>query len=175
MVALQPSLGEVAMPIKIPVHLEVYDNYADGEIFWSKAIGRPETATLSEGFKLEAFQEIWFYKIPVLPDDPDPFERKPWPRTITWWDGQDDDEYWRIEYLAGDLVVGKHPTNPEFDLYTHIHPTLIRTVPWTYPGGRFGIASNGSKELEPPGAHFVKTVGVVRPKFEVVVKRWWNP
>lgn len=160
------------MPIEVPVEIEALDNYAAGEIFWSKAVGRPETNTLSEGFNLEASQETWLPK--AVPPDGIKWERLPLPRNVTWWDGREDEDYWRVNFWVASLERGE-TTDPRYNLYTYILPTLVRTVRWTYPGGRFGIASQGRKTLEPPGAHFVKRLGVVRPAFEVVIKAWWNP
>jgi hypothetical protein len=147
------------------------DNYAVGEIHRVKSLGRPDTTTLSEGFAFEASQEQWV-QTQTVPGTIK-FERFPIPRRVSWWDGKSDDERWRVAFLLGGLVAGQ-TVDPEYNLYTHILPSLQRSVQWSNPGGEFGVATTGYRTIDPPAAHFVKNPGIVHVSFEVVLRPFWS-
>ena len=143
--------------------------YAFGQIFWKKSLGRPNTATLSEGIVVEAWRDEmhlvgaiggaahWeVLRVPCVP---------------SWWDGKDDGKYWRVPYMVPNLTEGASNDGlPEHSTYTHIVPHLKPSTAWTVPGGRFGIGSAGLRAFEPPGVAFIKQKGPVYFPFEIVLK-----
>jgi len=143
--------------------------YAFGEIFWKKSLGRPNTATLSEGFAVEAWRDEmhlvgdvggsgrWeLLRVPCFP---------------SWWDGKDDGKYWRVPYMVPNLTEGASNDGlPEHSTYTYIVPHLKPGTAWAIPGGRFGIGSAGLRAVEPPRVAFIKKKGPVYFPFEVVLK-----
>ena len=143
--------------------------YAFGEIFWRKSLGRPNTTKLSEAITIEAWQDEEAHD---RPDHWTPFRG---PRYPAWWDGKDDGEYWRVSYMVPNLAEGlsvglPNDTEPPHIAYTHIVPQLKLDVPWQIPGSRFGIGNTGLRTLEPPGVAFVKPKTSVHFSFEVVLK-----
>jgi hypothetical protein len=144
----------------------VFDDYLFGEIFWRKAMGRPKTAKVSEGFLIQSWRNtkilapkpsglgtIWI-KIPHSP---------------IWWDGKDDAEYWRVPYLISAIPFGhrKDLVFGDFDEATFVVPGFS-DVPWEVPGGEFGIGHLGMRVFEPREAVFVKEKGSAHFSFEVV-------
>jgi hypothetical protein len=145
----------------------LFSQYALGEIFWKKAIGRPSTALLRDGFSIDASYEVWVL-LPV--EGGAAWERLLTPCIASWWDGKNDNEYWRVPFMVGKIPSGRTLDNdPLHSLYTHITPSLQRNVPWT-SGGRFGVGSLGIRTIEPHAAVFVKEEGAVNLSFEVVLK-----
>ena len=145
---------------------EILDRYAFGEIFWRKALGRPHTPSLSEGFEIEAWHDEWV--LVGTPGGAAHWQVLQAPYSPSWWDGQSDDEYWRVSFLVPNLVQG-HSIDGEHDEHTHVVPSIRRAVWWTCHGGPFGVAAAGMRKLEPPAAIFVKGEGGVHLSFEVVV------
>ena len=143
--------------------------YAFGEIFWKKSLGRPNTPTLSEGVTVES----WRVEMVLVGDIAGAARWQPLrvPYSPSWWDGKSDGEYWRVSYMVPNLTVGVTADGlPEHFENTYIVPQLKRDIPWKIPGGRFGIGSLGLRALEPPGVTFVKREESVRFSFEVVLK-----
>jgi hypothetical protein len=138
-------------------------DYVLGEIFWRKAIGRPTSAMLRDGVHLDASHEIWL----LVPVDGQPtWERINLPVAASWWDGNDDEEYWRVPFLVGPVESGiTNNPDPENFLFTHIVPSLNPAVRWTRPLG----AIPGVKSFKPASAVFVKPEGAVSISFEIVV------
>ena len=143
--------------------------YAFGEIFWKKSLGRPETVKLSDGIFVEAWREEkilvgdvggaahWqTIRVPYYP---------------SWWDGKDDGKYWRVSYMVPNMTVGFSADGlSEHSIYSFIVPHLKPDVAWKIPGGRFAIASVGLRVLEPPRVAFVKPDKAVHFSFEVVLE-----
>ena len=143
--------------------------YAFGQIFWKKSLGRPNTATLSEGLEVEA----WRVEMHLVGDVGGAAQWKPIrvPCSPSWWDGKDDGKYWRVPYMVPNLTEGASNDGlPEHSTYTHIVPHLKQSTAWTIPGGRFGIGSAGLRAFEPPGVAFIKNKGPVYFAFEVVLR-----
>ena len=140
----------------VPGVADTLSQYAYGEIFWKKSLGRPNTTKLSETVTVEAWRDEkllvgdiggaahWItIRVPYYP---------------SWWDGKDDGKYWRVSYMVPNLTVGLSVDGlTEHSTYTYIVPKLKLDIPWKIPGGRFGIGNTGLRTLEPPGVAFVKT------------------
>ncbi len=144
-------------------------DYAIGRITWPKRIGRPETATLSEGFVLTAFNEQWI-RVPVSPTA---FQWERWaaPRTVSWWDAPGDEASWSIAFIVGGLTDG-HLGDPRKDLYSGVIPAL-RDVRWT-PPLQFAVSLPGLRTLSPPSAIFIKGPTTVYLHFEVKLLPPWS-
>ncbi len=143
--------------------------YAFGEIFWKKALGRPNASRLSEGFTVEA----WRTEMVLVGDVGGAAHWQPVrvPYLPSWWDGKDDGAYWRVVYMVPNLPVGESSDGlPEHSTYTHILPHLRHDIGWEIPGGRFGIGSAGLRGLVPPEVVFVKKEAPVHFSFEVVLR-----
>src|SRR4051812_34924508 len=69
---------------------EISNEWIIGEIFWRKAIGRPNTLTLSAAFSISA----WTDTDPQAEDSPLPYK----PRLVELWDAKDDGEFWRVAF-----------------------------------------------------------------------------
>jgi hypothetical protein len=144
------------------------NRYAFGEIFWRKGLGRPNTVHLSDGFVIDA----WHEQMVLVGSIGGPAHWQPLrvPYTPSWWDGKDDDEHWRVTYMIPDLLRGETADGlTEHFEHTHIAPRLKREVPWTIPGGRFGIGHAGLRTLAPPAVVFVKKEASAHFSFEVVL------
>ena len=141
--------------------------YTMGEIYWRKAIGRPHTASLSEGFVIEAWRDEMILVGQV--GGAAHWQPVKSPYFPSWWDGKDDGEYWRVPFMIPNLKDGRS-SDGAHDEYTHIEPHFRENVWWRVPGGRFGIGSAGHRAFEPDKAVFVKLAGAVHLCFEVVTQ-----
>ena len=100
----------------------LFSQYALGEIFWKKSIGRPKTVLLRDGFSIDASHEIWEL-VPV--GSAAAWERLLAPCAASWWDGKDDNDYWRVPFMIGKIPSGRTLDNdPLHFLYAHIVPSL---------------------------------------------------
>ena len=72
---------------------DIVSQYAFGEIFWKKSLGRPDTTKLSDAVTVEAWREE-----EILVGNIGGAARWETIRALyypSWWDGKDDGEYWR--------------------------------------------------------------------------------
>lgn len=151
----------------VPGVADMLSQYAYGEIFWKKSLGRPNTSKLSEAATVDAWRDE-----KVLVGDIGGAAR--WktirvPYFPSWWDGKDDGKYWRVSYMVPNMTVGLSVDGlTEHSTYTYIVPQLKLDIPWKIPDGRFGIGNTGLRTLEPPSVAFVKTKNAVHFSFEVV-------
>ena len=148
---------------------ETLSQYAFGEIFWKKSLGRPDTTKLSEAVTVEA----WRDEKVLIGDIGGAAQWKTIrsPYYPSWWDGKDDGEYWRVSYMVPNLTEGLSVDGlSEHSTYTYIVPHMKLDIPWKIPGGRFGIGNLGLRALEPPRVAFVKTKKSVHFSFEVALK-----
>lgn len=144
--------------------------YAFGEIFWKKHLGRPSTLKLSDGFTMEA----WRDDVVLVGDIGASARWQPLrvPYQPSLWDGQDDDEHWRVSFMVPGLKAGASVDGlAEHSIYTHIVPHFQRAVSWTTDGGRFRLVPVGLRALDPPQVAFVKPQSLVHLIFEVVLTR----
>jgi hypothetical protein len=105
--------------------------YAFGEIFWKKSLGRPNTTKLSEAVTVEA----WRDEMVLVGDIGGAAHWQPIhvPYHPSWWDGKDDGEYWRVSYMVPNLTVGLSADGlAEHSTYTYIVPQLKRGIPWKF-------------------------------------------
>jgi len=142
------------------------DDCIFGEIFWRKAMGRPKTANLSSGVRVDSWRTTR-----ILNGTPSGVTSI-WlnvPHSPSWWDGKDDGEYWRVNYLISHIPDGhRHdPVFGDFEETTFIVPQF-ENVPWDVPGGKLGIGNAGMRVFEPRDAAFVKTPGAAHVSFEIV-------
>ena len=143
--------------------------YAFGEIFWKKSLGRPNTTKLSEAVTVEAWQDE-----EALVGDIGGGAH--WvtfrnPRFPSWWDGKDDGRYWRVSYMVPNLSVQVTVDGlPTHFRHTYIVPHLKPDTSWNIPSGKSVIANTGFRTLEPPRVVFVKTEKSAHFSFEVVRK-----
>ena len=145
----------------------IFSEYALGEIFWKKSIGRPRSVPLRDGFTIAASHEMWLLN--SVNGAPPTWERKNQPCASSWWDGKDDSDYWRVPFLIGRIPSGRtNDNNPQHFLYTHIVPSLDRSIAWSMPGGVAGIGALGFQDPSPTSAHFIKEEGAVHLSFEVL-------
>lgn len=144
-----------------------------GEIFWRKALGRPDTTTLSEGFEIKACYDKW--TTVGAPGSGSGVDiALPTPYGVSWWDGPSDNEYYRIWFIIPNLHDGR-ANDPKWNSYTHVMPVIRREVRWTVPGGLFGSGSVGVRRLEPQATAFVFGKDPVRLSFEVVLGLYTPP
>jgi hypothetical protein len=141
------------------------NSYAFGEIFWKKALGRPNTAKLSDGFVFDAWHDQqsldlktghWIhYGVPYV---------------VMLSDGKDDEDYWRVVYMVPRLAMGNAADGlREHDEYTHFVPGLAKGIAWSTPGGVFA-SGFGFRTLSPHQAVFVKGDQAVHYNFEVILQ-----
>ena len=127
-----------------------------------KALGRPDAATLSQGFLLQAWQEEI-----VMIGAPGSGEVRlitiRAPLSPSFWDGPSDDENWRISYLIRNLRQASS------DERTFIVPALKEDVAWDIPRGRLGIGGVGLRALKPSQVVFIKGEGPVYFSFEAAL------
>ena len=124
-----------------------FKTYAFGEIFWDKAIGRPQTASLSEGFTIEAWHDEKFLAGQIGGAAAWTTVRAP--HYPSWWDGHDDDKFWRVSFMVPDLHDGR-VTDGIHNRLTYIVPRLVgdvswwpRNRPWSLQGRRAGHRASG--------------------------------
>lgn len=138
---------------------KILGRYAFGEIFWKKALGRPNTANLSDGFEIDAKHfEVFSNYAPGGVVYPVSFDL---PYFASWWDGKDDDDHWRISFMVPNMIAGEP---------TQITPRLKTRIAWLVPGGRLGIRPGEFRTRNPHFAAFVKKEGPVYFQFEVILK-----
>ncbi|MDQ3010440.1 MAG: hypothetical protein M3X11_07025, partial [Acidobacteriota bacterium] len=97
---------------------DTLSQYAFGEIFWKKSLGRPNTTKLSEAVTVEAWRDekllvgdvggAAHWKTIRMPYYP------------SWWDGKDDGRYWRVFYMVPNLQVGV-PVDGRAELFTYTY------------------------------------------------------
>jgi hypothetical protein len=134
------------------------DDCVTGEIFWRKAMGRPNKPNLSDGVQLSS----WTNQQQQMTCGGENVLR--WistPHLLNWQDGNDDGEYWRVIYLiSGVWTSGNN---------TFIVPELVKNVPWTVPSNAHGIGNAGIRVYEPRYVEFIKKMsGIVYYSFEIV-------
>lgn len=145
------------------------NNCVVGEIYWSKALGRPKTERLRDAFNVESWRTVRHIitKNGVQFEDD---EGNTLPHRSSWWDGQEDGEFWRVAYLISDVPNG-HRVDPifgTFEEYTFVVPTLVRGVGWDMPGGILAEGAYGPRVLRPHRAVFVKSDGVKQISFRLI-------
>lgn len=139
-----------------------------GEIYWHKSIGRPNSETLAEAFHIHSLRSGR-----IIVGTPEGLKAKDVniPHEPSWFDGKDDDTYWRVNYLISGIPLG-HRKDPIFGNYsevTLIEPTFVKGVTWSVPGGPFSLqpVSLGPRAIHPVSAAFVKEERPIYISFEV--------
>lgn len=82
----------------------VFSNVSFGTIEWLRELGKPSTSTMAEGFDVQfwMYQEVGYWT-------PEGY-RTIWlhtPVPVSTWDGQSDENFFRVNYLVTGLAVGR--------------------------------------------------------------------
>jgi hypothetical protein len=143
-------------------------DYVVGEIFWSKSIGRPNTSKLSAAFVIDSWRTTKIINGGI--GGALHAEDINVPHVLTWWDGKDDGEHWRVNFLIPNVPFGhrKDPVFGDFDEVTFIVPTFAKGISWTVPGEQLGIHQIGPRTISPSTAALVKENGPVYISFDVI-------
>jgi hypothetical protein len=145
---------------------DLFEQYAFGEIFWRKSLGRPHTPSLSEGFLIESTEEQWVQDFTKLKG----VRQINAPKIPTWRDAPDNAEYWRISFMIPGLVDGRVKDGSLNDNHTIVVPLLHKDVWWTAPGASSEPVPvlTALRVFDPPYAVFVMGKGPIHLSFEVV-------
>ena len=153
----------------VPDVAALLSQYAFGEIFWKKSLGRPNTTKLSEAVTVEAWEVE--ERLVGSPGGAARWETLRRPYFPSWWDGKDDGRYWRVSYMVPNLSEGETVDGrPEHFKHTYIVPHLKPDISWNIPSGRISAGNTGFRTLEPPRVVFVKLKKSAHFSFEIVRK-----
>ncbi|MFL6846729.1 MAG: hypothetical protein ACJ8ER_17830 [Allosphingosinicella sp.] len=147
--------------------IETLRTYAFGEIFWRKSIGRPHTPALADGFTIEAMTDESIFVV----DADGSSHWQPWQLHYqpSWWDGKDDDEFWRVGFIVPDIQDGR-AVDGIHNRSTAVLPRLLNDVWWIGPEGAPDIVTSLQRMIVGDWAVFVKGDTSVHLSFEVMVK-----
>lgn len=141
----------------IGVNVDVLNRFAFGVIEWEKALGRPTTATLADGFTVEAWR--WDEVMEYTPQGV-VFRKLRFPYSVSQWDGKDNSNKWRVYFIVNGLVS---------DREHYVEARFSSGSAWT-PSNKYSIVTSGFRAIEPPIIGFKRWDAIALPKFEVVLK-----
>ncbi|HEX7904873.1 MAG TPA: hypothetical protein VF487_13435 [Chitinophagaceae bacterium] len=140
------------------VSSDLFNHFVFGVIEWDKTFGRPTSATLADGFEIEAWwwDEIMEYTLQGVR-----FCKLKSPTHVSSWDGKGDEQTLHVYFIISSLRIDQE------------HFVEIRFNPqvgWT-PRSKFSVVGTGFRVIQPNVIGFRKNNGTFLPIFKVVVKR----